>query len=123
MQTMLDGGAGDLQALDSNRYRSLYIAKVYEHAPAVGAPKIVKDPKELQISDQIIQSEKITVDISDINIQPLQITPDDEQLIREGSYELKIDTIGITAVAAKGFMTKFITIQSHLHNKKDQRDD
>jgi|APSaa5957512535_1039671.scaffolds.fasta_scaffold1513881_1 hypothetical protein len=51
MQTMLDGGAGDLQALDSNRYRSLYIAKVYEHAPAVGAPKIVKDPKELQISD------------------------------------------------------------------------
>lgn len=47
MQTMLDGGAGDLQALDSNRYRSLYIAKVYEHAPAAVAPKVPKDSKEL----------------------------------------------------------------------------
>lgn len=27
---MLDGGFGDLQILDSSKYRSLYIAKVYE---------------------------------------------------------------------------------------------
>lgn len=30
---MLDGGFSDLQILDSSRYRSLYIAKVYEVAP------------------------------------------------------------------------------------------
>lgn len=31
MQSMIDGGAGDYQMLDSTRYRSLYIAKVYEN--------------------------------------------------------------------------------------------
>ena len=37
---MVDGGAGDLQVLDSNRYRSLYIAQVYEHVPAGVANKV-----------------------------------------------------------------------------------
>jgi len=52
------------------------------------------------------------------------MTDQDEKSRQQGSYDLTIDTIGITAVkAAKSFMRKFITIQSHLHNKKDQRED
>ena len=52
------------------------------------------------------------------------MTEKDELSRQEGSYDLTIDTIGITAVkAAKSFMRKFITIQSHLHNKKDSRED
>jgi len=43
--------------------------------------------------------------------------------MQKGSYDLNIDTIGISEVAAKGFMAKFSTIQSHLHNKKDSRYD
>lgn len=30
MQLMLDGGFGNLEILDSKKFRSLYIAKVYE---------------------------------------------------------------------------------------------
>lgn len=52
------------------------------------------------------------------------MTEQDELSRQQGSYELTIDTIGITAVkAAKSFMRKFITIQSHLHNKKETRED
>jgi hypothetical protein len=52
------------------------------------------------------------------------MTDRDLQSRQEGSYNLTIDTIGITAVkAAKSFMNKFMTIQSHLHNKKDSRED
>ena len=48
------------------------------------------------------------------------MTTKDEESRQLGAYDLTIDTIGITAVkAAKSFMRKFITIQSHLHNKKD----
>jgi len=36
MLLMLDGGFNDVQILDSSRYRSLYIAKVYE----VGRKKV-----------------------------------------------------------------------------------
>jgi hypothetical protein len=52
------------------------------------------------------------------------MTAQDLESRSKGSYDLTIDTIGITAVkAAKSFMRKFITIQSHLHNKKDAHDD
>lgn len=49
MQLMLDGGFGDLQILDSTRYRQLYIAQVYENQ---SNEKL--DPEELFQFDKIL---------------------------------------------------------------------
>lgn len=46
MQIMLDGGFGDMQTLDSSRYRSLYIAKVYEIGPKKPTGNILSNGKE-----------------------------------------------------------------------------
>lgn len=50
LQLMLDGGYGDLYILDSTRYRSLYIAKVYENTN-----KKLEEKEELELKFEIIK--------------------------------------------------------------------
>lgn len=44
MQLMMDGGFGELQILDSSKYRTLYIAKVYEQVPKAEIQMNAKNP-------------------------------------------------------------------------------
>ena len=98
MQLMLDGGFGDLQILDSTRYRQLYIAQVYEN----------QDNERID-ENQLSQYEKIAIDIPT------------NQLQFDGSKEhsLIVDRIGISQVHFNyKFYMIFKTIESHLNNKK-----
>ena len=98
MQLMLDGGFGDLQILDSTRYRQLYIAQVYE-----------KQNNEKLDEHQLTQYEKVL-------IHSAGELPSFDGL---DDHFLWVDRIGLSQVHFDyNFYMKFKTIESHLNNKK-----
>ena len=74
---MLDGGYGYLYILDSTRYRSLYIAKVYENTN-----KKLEEKDELELQFDILKV------LDNSSEDPLEFD--------ENAYELVIDQIGIS---------------------------
>jgi hypothetical protein len=74
---MLDGGYGDLYILDSTRYRSLYIAKVYENTN-----KKLEEKDELELQFDILKVQNNSSE------DPLEFD--------ENAYELVIDQIGLS---------------------------
>lgn len=109
MQLMLDGGFGDLQILDSTKYRSLYIAKVYENVAGQKRQGINQVKKQ----EDNFQFEKFEITIQDDGTFQFDLDKKSE------NYEIFVDMIGLSQIKAnRNFYTKFITIQSHLNNQK-----
>ena len=120
MQLMLDGGFGDLQILDSSRYRSLYIAKVYEVSSKDQSSLGKKQDdismffdtltiKECPRKNPIEENEDLAFE-KDNNAKGIgQDLQEDEE--NEDLNEIIIDLIGLSQIQAnKNFYMKFITI-------------
>lgn len=128
---MLDGGFGDLQILDSSRYRSLYIAKVYEVDPKKQLGKANSNNQQ----EQEIHYDHLKL-VKDEQREEESKETEDQQLLFNGSEkdkkededeeeeselidEIIVDVIGLSSIEAnRNFYMKFVTIQNHLANKK-----
>lgn len=106
MLSMLESGEGE--KLDSNKYRDLYIARVYENKDANnrGIGQGGYDMNELK--------ETLIVDCRHIHQQSRE-----HDIGFEKEETLIFERIGLSTVTInKGFFLKFLTIQTHLFDNR-----